>query len=179
MLPDCLDDLEWVVNDIQRQWESAICEGTGPVVVLCVGCFDTLHAGHVHLLREAHKEATYLGYHRGYHLQRKVRLVVALNTDESVRVLKGEERPVYSLAQRAFMLRAIRWVDSVVAFDGNPALPIHGLRPDLYVKGDDRTLDGLPERAVLEHYGSRIFLVPRMPGVSTTEVIGRLKAHGG
>lgn len=172
MLPDCLDDLEQIA--------AACTSSDRPVVALCVGCFDVLHAGHVHLLREAYKEAHALWYERGQDGHSQVLLVVAVNTDRSVAALKGAmHRPVYPLAQRAFMLKAIRWVDSVVAFDGNPALPIHTLRPDLYVKGDDRTLDSLSERAVLEHYGSRILIVPRLPNVSTTQVIERMTPHGG
>jgi D-beta-D-heptose 7-phosphate kinase / D-beta-D-heptose 1-phosphate adenosyltransferase len=163
-LTDCLDELEDVIFDQQRN----------PMpLVLCTGCFDLLHAGHIKLLEAAERELHHL------ELANNVvgcgRLVVALNTDESVRCLKGQGRPIYPLEQRAVLLAALRMVDYVIPFGGEPIPIIEQLKPHIYVKGDD--WDELRERETVEGFGGRVVLVERLPRVSTTDTLFRTRMN--
>ncbi len=136
----------------------------GCKLVFTNGCFDILHTGHVRYLQQARA----LGD----------ALVVALNDDESVRLLKGPARPVNSLEDRAELLSALRFVDYVTCFSGPRVSELLGIvRPHVYAKGGDYTLDTLDpgERAVLEALGTRITLLPLVPGRSTTSTLDRLR----
>jgi len=131
-------------------------------VVFTNGCFDILHAGHVRYLTEAKKLGDVL--------------VVGLNSDESVRKLKGEGRPVNPSADRAEVLAGLRAVDQVVVFDEDTAEEmVRQLQPDVYVKGGDYSLDRLPESSIVAAYGGRTVLVPMVEGRSTSNVIRKLK----
>jgi formyltetrahydrofolate-dependent phosphoribosylglycinamide formyltransferase len=139
----------------------------GRRVVLTNGCFDLLHAGHVRYLAQARA----LGE----------RLVVALNSDESVAALKGPGRPVNPAADRAEVLCALRSVDRVVAFDGLRATAvIEALAPDIYAKGGDYTEASLNpgEAAALHACGAAIRILPLVPGRSTSATLGRLRGGG-
>ena len=134
----------------------------GKSVVFTNGCFDILHAGHVRYLTEAGTLGDIL--------------IVGLNSDESVRKLKGEGRPVNPAADRAEVLAGLRAVDHVVVFGEDTAEElVRRLQPDIYVKGGDYSLDRLPESAVAASYGGRTVLVPMVEGRSTTNVIRRLQ----
>lgn len=134
----------------------------GRCVVFTNGCFDILHAGHVRYLNEAKKLGDIL--------------VVGLNSDESVRRLKGEGRPVNPGADRAEVLAGLRAVDHVVIFGESTAEElVRQLRPDIYVKGGDYSLDRLPEAALVAAYGGRTVLAPMLEGRSTSNVIRRLQ----
>ncbi len=137
----------------------------GKKVVLTNGCFDLLHAGHLYFLQEAAK----LGD----------ALFVALNSDASVRALKGPHRPIQSQSERAFALNALECVHTVVIFD-EPRLvrEIAALRPDLYAKAGDYTLTSLDatERAALEEAGTEIRFLPFLPNFSTTALLKRIAA---
>ena len=139
----------------------------GKRVVLTNGVFDLLHTGHLYYLQQARE----LGD----------ALVIALNADASVRVLKGPSRPVQSEEQRAYALGALACVDAVVIFS-EPRLTaeIKALRPDVYCKAGDYTLEKLnvEERAALQEVGAEIRFLPFMPGFSTTELIARIKRAG-
>ena len=139
----------------------------GRRVVLTNGVFDLLHTGHLYYL----KKARALGD----------ALMIALNADASVRALKGPTRPIQSEAQRAYALGALECIDAITIFR-TPRLTaeIAALRPDVYCKAGDYTLEKLDpeERAALEKIGARIEFVPFLPGFSTTELIARLKAAG-
>ncbi|WP_406120403.1 adenylyltransferase/cytidyltransferase family protein [Streptomyces canus] len=142
---------------VLQRWRSA-----GEVIVWTNGCFDLLHDGHVRFLREARA----LGD----------RLVVGLNSDESVRRLKGEERPVVPFDQRAELLRELRSVDHVVALEGDlPVAEIKSLRPDICCKDETYLSLPLPERQVVEGYGGRMLLLPRHDGFSTTGLVSRIR----
>ena len=131
-------------------------------VVFTNGCFDILHAGHVRYLTEAKKLGDVL--------------VVGLNSDESVRKLKGEGRPVNPAADRAEVLEGLRAIDQVVVFDEDTAEEmVRQLQPDVYVKGGDYSLDRLPESSIVAAYGGRTVLVPMVEGRSTSNVIRKLK----
>lgn len=131
-------------------------------VVATNGCFDILHAGHVKMLQEARKMGRYL--------------VVGLNSDESVRALKGPARPVNSAVNRAIVLDALECVNHVVVFNGTRCPDFLQLaRPDVYVKAGDYTLDTLDpgEKAVLDELGTEIKFTDLKPGISTTNILAR------
>jgi len=139
----------------------------GKRVVLTNGVFDLLHTGHLHYLQEAAK----LGD----------ALIIALNADEGVRALKGPSRPVQSETERAYALAALACVSGVVIFPAQRLTQeILALRPDVYTKAGDYTLEKLnpEERAALEKVGAQIRFMPFLPGFSTTTLIAKIKAAG-
>ena len=136
----------------------------GKRLVLTNGCFDLLHTGHVRYLQQA----------RGL----GEALLVAVNSDRSVRELKGPERPLNGELDRAEVLAALRCVDHVTIFEGMRVTEvIQVLRPAIYAKGGDYTLETLDpgERAALEEVGAEIRLLPLVPGRSTTGILERAK----
>jgi rfaE bifunctional protein nucleotidyltransferase chain/domain len=146
-------------------WSDAVRwrkEQTGPVV-FTNGVFDLLHVGHIDLLTAARA--------RGDHL------IVALNSDASVRRLKGPARPVRSEAERAYVVAALEAVDAVTVFEQDTPLEIVlALRPDVLVKGGDYSLDTIVGRTEVESWGGRVQVVPLTPGQSTTRIIEALRA---
>jgi rfaE bifunctional protein nucleotidyltransferase chain/domain len=138
----------------------------GRRLVFTNGCFDLLHAGHVRYLRQARA----LGD----------ALAVGLNSDRSVRELKGEGRPVNPQEDRAEVLAALGCVDYVVIFDGKRATDLlRKVRPHVYAKGGDYTPESLDagERAALAEAGAEIRILPLVPGRSTTAVLARFGAR--
>jgi len=136
----------------------------GKKLVLTNGCFDLLHAGHVRYLEEA----------RGC----GDALIVAVNSDQSVRELKGPSRPLNNELERSEVLGALRCVDHVTIFTGKRVSEvIRLLRPAVYAKGGDYTLETLDagERAALEEVGAKISLLQLVPGRSTTGILERIK----
>jgi rfaE bifunctional protein nucleotidyltransferase chain/domain len=146
-------------------WSDAVRwrkEQTGRVV-FTNGVFDLLHVGHIDLLTAARA----LGDH----------LIVALNSDASVRRLKGPARPVRSEAERAYVVAALEAVDAVTVFEQDtPLEAILALRPDVLVKGGDYSLDTIVGRKEVESWGGRVQVVPLTPGQSTTRIIEALRA---
>jgi D-glycero-beta-D-manno-heptose 1-phosphate adenylyltransferase len=139
----------------------------GRRVVLTNGVFDLLHTGHLFYLQQA----------RGL----GDALVIALNADASVRVLKGPTRPVQTEEQRAYALAALACVDAISIFS-QPRLTaeIRALKPDVYCKAGDYTLEKLnaEERTALQEVGAEIKFLPFLAGFSTTNLIARIKAAG-
>lgn len=136
-----------------EEWRRA-----GERIVLANGNFDLLHVGHVRYLRGA-KE---LGG----------KLVVAINSDESVRALKGEGRPIMPEEERAEIVAALADVDAVVVFpDLDVRALIREIRPDIQAKGTDYTADSVPERDAVGEYGGRIAIVGDAKDHSTSEII--------
>ena len=135
----------------------------GATVVFTNGCFDVLHAGHVRYLAKARAMGDFL--------------VIGLNSDASVRRLKGNNRPINTEDDRAEVLDALRAVDAVTIF-GEPTAEalIEIVRPDVYVKGGDYTLETLPEAKIVTEYGGRVEFVPLVEGRSTTNVIERIRS---
>jgi len=130
----------------------------GEKVTLANGCFDLLHVGHVRYLHAA-KE---LGG----------RLLVAINSDESVRALKGEGRPLMPAAERAEILAALSDVDAVVIFsDTDVRALVREIRPDIHAKGTDYTAESVPERDTVLEYGGRVEIVGDPKDHSATEII--------
>jgi D-beta-D-heptose 7-phosphate kinase / D-beta-D-heptose 1-phosphate adenosyltransferase len=131
---------------------------SGGTVVATGGCFDLLHAGHVATLRAARALGDCL--------------VVCLNSDASVRRLKGPERPLVGLADRVAVLEALGCVDVVVPFDERtPEAVLRRLRPDVFAKGGDYALAELPEAALLESWGGQAVILPYLEGRSTTQLM--------
>jgi len=130
----------------------------GGTVVATGGCFDLLHVGHLGLLRGARELGDCL--------------VVLMNSDASVRRLKGPGRPLTPQAERAELVEALEFVDGVVVFDEDtPAEALERLRPDVWVKGGDYEAADLPEARVLEKWGGRVELLPYREGRSTTRMV--------
>ncbi len=155
----------WKVADLQEaasrigRWRQA-----GQRIVFTNGCFDLLHPGHVSLLHQAR--------HLGD------RLVIGLNTDASIRRLKGAQRPILPGDDRAAILSALEDVDMVVFFDEDtPLTLIDGLKPDILVKGADYRIEDVVGREVVESYGGQVRLVAILPGHSTTAIAQRLAAN--
>jgi rfaE bifunctional protein nucleotidyltransferase chain/domain len=133
----------------------------GRTVALANGVFDLLHVGHIRYLEGARAEAD--------------RLVVAVNDDESVRLLKGEGRPIMNQADRAELIAALRSVDYVVVFAGRTVAEVLlRLRPDVHCKGTDYTVDTVPERPIVESYGGRTAIVGDAKDHSTRDLLSRL-----
>ena len=153
---------------IPREYIKEACDtvrADGGTIVFTNGCFDILHAGHVRYLTAAEAMGDFL--------------VIGLNSDASVRRLKGEGRPIVSEADRAEVLDALRAVDIVTIFDEPTAEELVRLvRPNVYVKGGDYSLDTLPEAKIVQAAGGRIEFIPFLEGHSTTGVIERIKASG-
>jgi D-glycero-beta-D-manno-heptose 1-phosphate adenylyltransferase len=139
----------------------------GKKVVLTNGVFDLLHTGHLFYLQQARA----LGD----------ALFIALNSDASVRALKGPFRPIQNEEQRAYALAALASIDCVVIFrEKRLTAEIRRLRPDVYCKAGDYTLEKLDreEREALQNVNAEIHFLPFLPGFSTTELIAKIKAAG-
>jgi len=135
----------------------------GRRIVFTNGCFDILHAGHIQLLSFARAQGDVL--------------VIGLNSDRSVRALKGDGRPVYAAAERARILTALEAVGYVVIFDETRAERIVRLvRPDILIKGEDWRGKGIDGGAFVESYGGRVVLAPLLAGRSTSATIERMRA---
>jgi D-beta-D-heptose 7-phosphate kinase/D-beta-D-heptose 1-phosphate adenosyltransferase len=135
----------------------------GLVLVFTNGCFDLLHPGHVDLLRRCAAMGD--------------RLMVGLNTDDSVARLKGPDRPVMGLEGRAAVLEAIRWVDHVVPFgQDTPAELVRKLVPRVLVKGGDYRPEDVVGRDTVEAAGGEVRTVPLLEGYSTTAILERIRS---
>lgn len=152
-------DLDEVVRHVSARRKA------GQKIVLTNGCFDLLHVGHVSYLQEAAREGDCL--------------IVAINTDASVRRLgKGADRPIFDQEYRARMLAGLEAVDYVVTFDEDtPHAVLEQVRPDILVKGGTYSVDEIVGREVVESYGGRVQPMGITPGVSTTEIVRRLRGE--
>ncbi|QQR49372.1 D-glycero-beta-D-manno-heptose 1-phosphate adenylyltransferase [bacterium] len=150
---------DWARLKIELEW----LRSEGKRIVFTNGCFDILHSGHIHLLKEAKKRGDIL--------------VVALNTDASVqRLNKGPERPINSLSERATIMSALSVVDFVTAFDQDtPREILEYLRPNVLVKGGDYKREELAGYDLLMSYGGEVFTIDMVPGRSTTSTIQKLQ----
>ncbi len=144
-------------RDQRASWREA-----GLTVAFTNGCFDLLHAGHVALLEAARRQGS--------------RLIVGLNSDRSVRALKGPERPILPEAERAEALSAMECVDAVVVFDEpTPAEVIAVLVPDVLVKGADWGETAIVGREIVEAAGGRVVRVPLVDQRSTSVIVERIR----
>ncbi|MCY1158217.1 MAG: bifunctional heptose 7-phosphate kinase/heptose 1-phosphate adenyltransferase [Citricoccus sp.] len=139
----------------------AATRARGGTVVATGGCFDVLHPGHLETLRRARALGDVL--------------VVLLNSDDSVRRLKGPGRPVVGQQDRAALLMGLRDVDGVLVFDeDDPRAALDRLRPDVWAKGGDYTPEMLPEASLVRDWGGRVEVLPYLPGRSTTGIVERI-----
>jgi rfaE bifunctional protein nucleotidyltransferase chain/domain len=151
------DELQEILEGLKRG---------GKKIVFTNGCFDILHIGHIRCLEEAKRLGDIL--------------VVALNSDRSVRSIKGPSRPCTPEAERAEVLSALACVDYVVIFDElNPLELITSLRPNILVKGGDWTPETTIGGEVVEDAGGKVVIIPHVEGVSTSEIIDRIRKKGG
>jgi rfaE bifunctional protein nucleotidyltransferase chain/domain len=141
----------------RNEWKSA-----GEQVVFTNGCFDILHLGHVDYLEKARQTGT--------------KMIVAVNSDASVRILKGPERPVNSEYARARIIASLQFVDLVVVFhEETPLDLINNLLPDILVKGDDYSLETIVGAKEVIAAGGQVKTIPLVPSYSTTGIIQKLK----
>lgn len=133
----------------------------GKTVVVTNGCFDILHVGHVRYLQ---KTKTFADYS-----------IVLLNSDKSVKAIKGESRPINPELNRAEILCALSCVDFVVLFDENsPANLIDEIKPNVYTKGADYTMETLPEADIMRKNNIRVEFISFVEGQSTTNIINKI-----
>ena len=154
-----------IKNLAQMRAVVARLKGRGKKVVFTNGCFDILHVGHVRYLRKAKTRGDVL--------------VVGLNTDRSVKEIKGEKRPIVPEKERAEILAALEFVDYVVPFDEpNPFRLIEALKPNVLVKGADWPKSRIIGRDIVEKIGGRVVRIPLVAGASSTGLIEKvLKAY--
>ncbi|MCR6642375.1 MAG: D-glycero-beta-D-manno-heptose 1-phosphate adenylyltransferase [Sporocytophaga sp.] len=158
-----------MTSDKIQTWDSIIPEvkswkERGEKVVFTNGCFDILHLGHADYLEKSRS----LGD----------RLIVGVNTDASVKKLKGPERPVNPEYARARLLAALEFVDAVILFDEDtPFELISHVIPDILVKGNDYTIENIVGADIVMKHGGEVKTISLVDGFSTTGIIGKIKTH--
>jgi len=152
-----LDQLVKVVNTLKSQ---------GKTIVTTNGCFDLMHVGHLRYLRASKAQGDVL--------------IVALNSDASVKLFKDDERPIIPQDERAELLAALTCVDYVTIFDAlTPMDVLKAVVPDIHTKGGQYTLETLPEAPELQAMGTRIEFIEMVDGKSTSQIIEKvLRAYG-
>ncbi len=149
-----LGELKGIVEGLRSQ---------GKVIVFTNGCFDLIHAGHVSYLMGARRLGDVL--------------IVGLNSDRSVRQIKGTERPFLPQDERALILSSLSFVDYVVIFDEpTPNRLLESLKPTIHTKGGDYREEDLPEAGLVQSLGGRVVIVPEVPGRSTTSLVERIRS---
>lgn len=147
------EDLNALIDAIHAQEKT---------IVTTNGCFDILHVGHVRYLENTKSFADFS--------------IVLLNSDKSVKSIKGPSRPINNEIDRAEILSALRCVDYVVLFDeDSPAALLDEMKPDVYTKGADYTMDTLPEADIMRKNGTRVEFISFIEGKSTTDTIDKMK----
>lgn len=136
----------------------------GKKLVFTNGCFDIIHVGHIKLLKKSKQIGDIL--------------IVGLNSDDSVRRLKGKGRPINKIKDRIEVLSAIRYVDHIIVFDEDtPYNLINRLRPDVLVKGGDYKPDDVIGRDIVEGNGGEVVILPLVKGQSTTKILDRIQKY--
>ncbi len=131
-------------------------------VIFTNGCFDIIHSGHLTYLSQAKELGDILW--------------IGLNSDSSVRKLKGETRPINPESDRALLLASLVFVDYVTIFpEDTPLNLISKIKPDIHVKGGDYVAEKLPEYEIVQSYGGKIFILPFIEGKSTTSIIEKIR----
>ena len=142
----------------QLKLEISKARRAGKKIVTTNGCFDVLHVGHIRYLQQAKRQGDIL--------------IVAVNSDDSMRAIKGDKRPLVPEDERAEMLSALECVDYVTIFpELDPIQFLNEIRPDIHVKGGDYRLDQIVEREAVESLGGELRLIPGAPGKSTSSLI--------
>ena len=147
------DDIRALIDAIHHAGKTVVCTN---------GCFDILHVGHVRYLEKTKSFADFC--------------IVLLNSDKSVRSIKGPSRPINNENDRAEILSALRCVDYVVLFDeDSPANLLDEIKPDVYTKGGDYTMETLPEADIMRKNNTRVEFISFVEGKSTTGIIEKMK----
>jgi D-beta-D-heptose 7-phosphate kinase/D-beta-D-heptose 1-phosphate adenosyltransferase len=155
-------DEKYVTDVFQLAARMAAYRAEAKRIVFTNGCFDILHRGHITYLNQAKAQGDIL--------------IVGLNSDSSVRRLKGPNRPINTLEDRAQVLAALSCVDHIVAFDGStPHELIRQIRPDVFIKGGDYTRETLPEAQLVEALGGEVRILPYLQDRSTTVIIEKIR----
>ncbi|MBI2995454.1 MAG: D-glycero-beta-D-manno-heptose 1-phosphate adenylyltransferase [Candidatus Melainabacteria bacterium] len=150
------------LDQLQHKIDFLKSKNKNLVIVATNGCFDILHVGHIRSLQKAKTLGDIL--------------VVGINSDNSVKKLKGNNRPIINENERAEVLAALSCIDYITLFFEETAENfLEKVRPDIYVKGSEYTLDKLPEVKVVKKLGGKIVQIPMIPGISTTSIIQSLK----
>jgi len=151
-----MNEMMNIIHSIKAEQEQ------GKKIVFTNGCFDILHRGHVTYLNQARDLGDLL--------------IVGINSDESVKRLKGPERPVNMLEDRAYVLSALKSVDYVIPFEEDTPLDLINLiMPDILVKGGDYTIDRIIGAQEVLAHGGRVEIIPFVPGKSTSAIIDTIK----
>ena len=146
------ENLSSLINELHKN---------GKTVVATNGCFDILHVGHVRYLEKTKSFGDIL--------------IVLLNSDKSVKSIKGPERPINNENDRAEVLSALKSVDYVVLFDeDSPRNLLDEMKPDVYTKGADYTMETLPEADIMKKNGTRVEFIDFVEGKSTTNIINKI-----
>lgn len=161
-----MDRLDWIRRRVYDRESLArecnVWRASQKKIVYTNGCFDILHRGHLDLLARAADFGNIL--------------IVGLNTDASVKRLKGSERPVTHENDRLFQVASLLCVDAVCLFDEDtPEQMIHEVRPDVLVKGGDYTIDTIVGAGFVQQSGGQVAVIPFVDGYSTSSIIGRIK----
>jgi rfaE bifunctional protein nucleotidyltransferase chain/domain len=152
-----------IIDDHEIKNIAAQLKADGKIIVFTNGCFDILHAGHVRYLQAARELGDLL--------------IVGLNSDHSVRCLKGPTRPINNEDDRAEVLSALSAVDYVVIFaDSTAERLVAEIKPAFYVKGGDYNVKELPEAKIVEQYGGQTILIPEVIGKSSSNIIKKMQA---
>ena len=142
---------------------AAVWRAQGKKIVFTNGCFDLLHPGHTRYLKQARDLGDIL--------------VVGINSDGSVRKLKGPGRPILTEAERAEVLLSLKWVDAVVPFsESTPLELINMVIPHILVKGGDWPVKEIVGREFVESHGGKVYSLPFHPGISTSDIIDRISS---
>jgi glycerol-3-phosphate cytidylyltransferase len=148
------EDLKYIIDKLKSE---------NKTIIFTNGCFDILHSGHINYLARA-KELGDI-------------LIVAVNSDASVKRLKGKERPINNLNDRMFLLASLCFIDYVTFFEEDtPNEIIKKIQPNIHVKGGDYKIEELPEKEIIESYGGKIVILPFIKGYSTTSLISKMKS---
>lgn len=151
-----------IINESALREEIPKWRAANKKIVFTNGCFDLIHVGHLRTFIEAKKMGDLL--------------IVGINSDRSVKALKGETRPLISERDRAELIEALKPIDYVIIFDENNASRLlETIKPDIYVKGGDYTLENLPEKETIVRYNIEVKFIPLVPGISTTELVNRIR----
>jgi len=151
------------ISDIFRTFDEILPLVEDKKVVFTNGCFDIIHEGHIRLFEFAKSLGDCL--------------VVGINSDSSVRALKGNSRPINSESSRAYTVASIRFIDYCFIFNElNPISLIERLKPLIHVKGGDYKIEELPETEVVRHYGGKVVIFPFYRDFSTTNILKKIKS---
>ncbi|AEE14911.1 cytidyltransferase-related domain protein [Thermodesulfobium narugense DSM 14796] len=151
------------ISDVFKTLDEIILLVEGRKVVFTNGCFDIVHEGHIRLFEFAKTLGDYL--------------VVGINSDSSVKALKGNSRPINKQENRAVVVASIRFVDYCFIFnEQNPISSIERLRPLIHVKGGDYKLEDLPEAETVHRYGGKVVIFPFYKDFSTTNILNKIRS---